>query len=84
MPSNLRFNVLPSFSGDKGSLVLRLVPRSTIGFVWLIQFKELSFLLNGVAVNIYTKSPTFVQMNCVEEYTDFTYNYTNWIQLVAP
>ena len=56
MLSNLRFNVIP-VTGDDGNLLIRLLPRSTLGQgVPMTLFTDVSFVLNGVVVNRYKDS----------------------------
>lgn len=55
MLSNLRFNVIP-MNGTDNTLVLRLLPRSTSGWVDVLGTREMSFVLNGVIVNNYEES----------------------------
>lgn len=66
MLSNLRFNVIPT-NGADNTLVLRLLPRSTEGWVRVSMLKEMSFVLNGVVVNEYEKNVD-VQTEVLEKY----------------
>lgn len=66
MLSNLRFNVIPT-NGADNTLVLRLLPRSTEGWVRVSVLKEMSFVLNGVVVNGYDKNVD-VQTSVLEKY----------------
>jgi hypothetical protein len=75
MLSNLRFNVIPTFSEvnrDK-RLVLKLLPRSTVGNVRLRLLEDLSFVLNGVVVNNYKDEDKVEVYTAVTEvYEGFT------------
>ncbi|KAA8903426.1 hypothetical protein FN846DRAFT_954010 [Sphaerosporella brunnea] len=66
MLSNLRFNVIPT-NGPDNTLVLRLLPRSTDGYVRVSLLKEMSFVLNGVIVNDYPEN-VGVQTTVLEKY----------------
>lgn len=66
MLSNLRFNVIPT-NGAGNTLVLRLLPRSTDGWVEVAVLQEVSFVLNGVVVNDY-EGPVRIQTSVLEKY----------------
>ncbi|EXJ83693.1 hypothetical protein A1O1_07317 [Capronia coronata CBS 617.96] len=74
MLSNLRFNPLLNISDDRNTLVIRLLPRSTKGFVLLSQQKELSFMSSGVAVDCSPDTVPYVNVrpDIVEVYQGYT------------
>ncbi|KAK6524177.1 hypothetical protein TWF694_005837 [Orbilia ellipsospora] len=70
MLSNLRFNPLISRSDDTNSLVIRLLPRSTNGYVPAAACNELNFVLTGVQVNTSSIQPYYVAPVITEYYTN--------------
>ncbi|MCJ1240461.1 hypothetical protein MMC14_008464 [Varicellaria rhodocarpa] len=51
MLSNLRMNVLPTYSSDEKVLRIVLKPRSHFGYVEVVNLVEMSFMLSGVHVS---------------------------------
>jgi len=70
MLSNLRFNPLLSYSDATTSLVIRLMPRSTNGYVLVESCQELNFVLTGVYVNESKMQPYNVVPIITEYYTN--------------
>ncbi|KAL2113300.1 hypothetical protein VUR80DRAFT_4625 [Thermomyces stellatus] len=74
MLSNLRFNVLTSFGTlerpNVDALMLRLVPRSSSGYVSVKKVFELGFLLNLARLNRYEPGERVVTLYTREYYTD--------------
>ncbi|KAF3906747.1 hypothetical protein AA313_de0203405 [Arthrobotrys entomopaga] len=68
MLSNLRFNPLLSRSDETNSLVIRLMPRSTLGYVPAASCGELNFVLTGVQVNTSTIQPYYITPVITEYY----------------
>ncbi|KAI1098283.1 hypothetical protein F4804DRAFT_132053 [Jackrogersella minutella] len=74
MLSNLRFNVLTSFTtlpnSDVRCLLLRLVPRSSKGYVGIADVHELGFILSLAKINEYDTDQRLVPL-----YTSAYYKY---------
>jgi hypothetical protein len=70
MISNLRFNVLPSFStaNNMSSLILRLLPRSSKGNVHISSVDEISFILCSAKVNEFDRRETYVTVKTWADY----------------
>lgn len=72
MLSNLRFNVLTSFPTIQGVgyLQLRLLPRSSTGFVGISSVREMGFMLSLAKVNQFEKKLTQVTVDTFAYYHD--------------
>ncbi|KAJ6126032.1 hypothetical protein N7471_010525 [Penicillium samsonianum] len=70
MISNLRFNVLPSFStaNNMSSLRLRLLPRSSKENVLISSVDEISFILCSAKVNEFDRRETYVTVKTSADY----------------
>ncbi|MCJ1399332.1 hypothetical protein MMC11_002534 [Xylographa trunciseda] len=84
MLSNLRMNVLPTYSSDEKVLRIVMVPRSHFGYVKVKYLAEMSFMLSGVQVSRDYEDGTKVPCSVSLAYWDQPDKTTFDIPLLKP